>query len=278
MVASYAARQMEYWRNKRVVITGGSSGLGRALAGVLVGHGARVAIVARGQAALDDAAQQLRALGGHVLPVAADVTDRDQVQRMADKIQSEWGGIDLLAHCAGRSMRGNALSTTVADFHGLWEANFLSAVHLTQAFANSLAASRGHMVLMGSLASKVAPRYLGAYPSSKFALAALAQQLRLECAEQGVHVLLVCPGPIDRADLGDRYLEQSAGVPTKAYQPAGGAKVRRIDPRQLAEKILRCCERRRAELIVPHSARLLFAVAQLFPRLGDWLLRKWTVD
>lgn len=267
---------MEFWRNKRAVITGGSAGLGRALASVLVEHGARVAIVARGQSALDDTAQQLRALGGEVLPLSADVTVRDDVFRVADAVSQQWGGVDLVSHCAGRSMRGNVLSTTANDFRDLWEANFLSAIHLTQAFAESLAASRGHIVLIGSLASKVAPRYLGAYPSSKHAVAALAQQLRLECDERGIHVLLVCPGPIARDDNSFRYSGQSVEVPPQAHQPAGGAKVRRIDPRQLAAKILNSCERRRPELIVPASSRLLFALAQLSPKMGDWFLRKFT--
>jgi short-subunit dehydrogenase len=269
---------VEYWRNKRAVITGGSAGLGRALANVLVERGARVAIVARGQAALDDTAEQLQALGGDVLPMAADVTDRDAVNRVRDVVEAKWGGVDLVAHCAGRSMRGKVLSTAVNDFRDLWEANFLSAIHLTQAFADSLTTCRGHVVLIGSLASKIAPRYLGAYPTSKFAVAALAQQLRLECDDRGIHVLLVCPGPIARGGDTDRYAEQAAELPPKAYQPAGGAKVRRIDPRRLSERILKACERRRAELIVPKSARLLFALTQLSPRFGDWFLRKMTPE
>jgi uncharacterized protein len=212
--------------------------------------------------------------------VACDVTNREEVSRLADRIGDDWGGVDLVAHCAGRSMRGNALSTAPADFREMWEANFLSSVHLSQVFADSLAANRGSFVLMGSLASKVAPRYLGAYPSSKHAVAALAQQLRLECAERGMHVLLVCPGPISRDDATRRYVSGGSprDVPDAAYQPAGGAKVRRIDPHQLAAKILSACERRRAELIVPSTARLLFALAQLSPRMGDWFLRKFTVE
>jgi short-subunit dehydrogenase len=111
-------------------------------------------------------------------------------------------------------------------------------------------------------------------------VAALAQQLRMECAERGSHVLLVCPGPVARDDGARRYQDSgsSADVPPEAYEPAGGAKVRRITPQQLAAKILRACERRRAELIVPSSARLLFALAQLSPKLGDWFLRKFTVE
>ena len=100
----------------------------------------------------------------------------------------------MLCHCAGRSMRGTVLATSLAEFRELWETNFLSAVECVKQFAEPLAASRGHFVLIGSLASKVAAGYLGAYPASKFPLAALAQQLRLETEASGLHTLLVAPG------------------------------------------------------------------------------------
>ncbi|MCI0333295.1 MAG: SDR family NAD(P)-dependent oxidoreductase [Planctomycetes bacterium] len=270
---------MSYWRDKRAVVTGGSAGLGRALANVLVDRGARVAIVARGKEALDATSQELKARGGNVLAVAADVTSQSDVDRLASTVQSAWGGLDLLCHCAGRSMRGTALSTSVDEFRDLIETNFLSAVRCTQAFAVALSESHGHLVLIGSLASKVAAGYLGAYPASKFPLAAFAQQLRMEMGNKGLHALLVCPGPIardDRQSAGARYVTQAPDVPAAAHQPGGGAKVRAIDPRWLAEKILRACEQRRAELIVPRRARLLFTISQFSPRMGDWLLRKMT--
>jgi short-subunit dehydrogenase len=270
---------MSYWRGKRAVITGGSAGLGRALANALVQRGARVAVVARGQASLDATAQELKARGGNVLAIAADVTNQADVNRLASTVQSAWGGLDILCHCAGRSMRGTALATSVDEFRELWETNFLSALRCTKAFAAVLNETRGHLVLIGSLASKVAAGYLGAYPASKFPLAALAQQLRMEMDRHGFHTLLVCPGPIardDRPDRGARYADQAPDVPAAAHQPGGGAKVRAIDPLWLAEKILRACEKRRAELVVPRRARLLFTISQLSPRLGDWLLRKMT--
>jgi uncharacterized protein len=270
---------MSDWQGKRAVITGGSAGLGRTLAGALVKQGARVAIVARGRDALETTAAELREQGGDVLTVAADVTNPDGVQHMTDAVERNWGDIDLLCHCVGRSMRGNALTTTIAEYRDLWETNFLSAVQCVQAFAKPLSETRGQIVLVGSLASKVAPRYLGAYPTSKFPLAALAQQLRLELAEAGVNVLLVCPGPVAREaenkDLG-RYVSRPIDIPAAAHQPGGGAKVGAVDPRWLADKILSACAHRRAELVVPSRARLLFAISQLSPRLGDWLLSKMT--
>ncbi len=274
------AMAANYWRGKRAVVTGGSAGLGRAVATTLVERGAKVAIVARGQAALDETELQLKSLGGDVLAVVADLTKQEDVDRLAAAVQHAWGGLDLLCHCAGRSMRGTILGTSTEDFRALWETNFLSAVRCVQAFAESLAENQGHVVLIGSLASKVAAGYLGAYPASKFPLAALAQQLRIEMGERGLHTLLVCPGPITRDDTptsGARYADQSSEVPAAAHQPGGGAKVRHIDPYQLAERILRACEKRQAELVVPWSPRFLFVAAQFSPRFGDWLLRRTTL-
>jgi short-subunit dehydrogenase len=175
-------------------------------------------------------------------------------------------------------MRGTVLTTPAEEFRALIDTNFMSAVLCTHAFAEPLIKSRGHLVFIGSLASKVAAGYLGAYPASKFPLAALAQQLRMELGDKGLHTLLVCPGPIarDGSESEARYVNQAPDVPVAAHQPGGGAKVRAIDPKWLSERILSACEKRRAELVVPRYARLLFAASQLSPRFGDWCLRKLT--
>ena len=196
-------------------------------------------MVARGEETLSAAADQVRAHGGETLAIAADVTIQEDIERLAATVHQHWGGTDIVCHAAGRSMRGNALDTPPDAFRELWDVNFLSAVRLCQAFAPQLTESLGHIVLVGSLASKVAPRYLGAYPASKFSIAALAQQLRLELADRGVHVLLVCPGPIARDSHAERYIAQSAALTAAAQQPGGGAKVSAIDPRKLTERILR---------------------------------------
>lgn len=270
---------MSYWRAKRAIVTGGSAGLGLAMAKALVRHGARVVLAARSHSRLEDAAQSLRGFGGEVLPVVADVTEPADVARLAETVQAAWGGADILCHCAGRSMRGTALATTPDEFCAMWDTNFLSAVRCVQAFAQTLTANQGHVVLIGSLASKVAAGYLGAYPASKHPLAAFAQQLRIENEASGLHTLLVCPGPIAREAPDSpelRYLHQTTDVPPAAHRPGGGAKVRALDPHDLAEKILRACERRKAEIILPRTARLLFAATLISPRLGDWLLKRMT--
>jgi short-subunit dehydrogenase len=123
---------------------------------------------------------------------------------------------------------------------------------------------------------------MGAYPASKHALAAYTQQLRLELSPQGVHVLHVCPGPIARnasrheTEQRGRYAADAPGVPDEAQAPGAGARINAIDPTRLAAAILKACERRRPELVIPAKARLLFAISQLSASWGDWLLGRST--
>jgi short-subunit dehydrogenase len=267
---------MSYWRGKVVVITGGSAGLGRALADAFAAQGAQVVVVARGEAALGEAVEAITARGQHVASIAADITQDADVDRLFSQVIEQHGRLDALVNCAGVSARAAVLDTTPEQFQAMWEINLLALVRCTRAATPHLLKSSGHLVNIGSLAAKIASRYLGAYPATKHAVAAYSQQLRLELGPQGLHVLLVCPGPIARADAGRRYAATSPDIPADAQQPGGGAKVKSIDPDRLATQILKSCERRKPELVIPGRARLLFTLAQLSPRLGDWLLEKMT--
>ena len=132
------------------------------------------------------------------------------------------------------------------------------------------------MVNIGSLAAKSAARWVGAYPATKFAVAAYSQQLRLELGASGLHVLLVCPGPIKRKTPRLYPFKGMEGLPEVARQPGAGVKTLALSPQKLAQAILNACRHRRPELIVPTSARLLFAIAQLWPSLADWIVLRLT--
>jgi short-subunit dehydrogenase len=266
---------MPYWHDKICLVTGGSAGLGLAIGRALANSGAHVLLVARRKEPLEAAVADISARGGRATAMIGDVVWQDDVDRIAADVRRDFGRLDLLCNCAGRSTRGAILDATPEDMQQLLDINLLAPVRMTRALAPLLLASHGHLVNVGSLASKIAAPYLGAYPASKFALAAYTQQLRLELGPQGLHVILVCPGPIERADAGQRYADGAAQrVPTAAQAPGGGARVNAIPPDQLAAKILAACEKRRPELVVPVRARLLFAISQLSARWGDWLLRR----
>ena len=265
-----------YWQDKIVVVTGGSSGLGRVIAEAFGKAGAKLAIIALESGDVHCAADEMTETGVETLPLCADVTKQDDVDRAFDAIARQYGKIDVLVNNAGRSMRGRVLETKPEQFQALFDLNVLGTIRCTQAAAPHLLQTRGHIVNIGSLAAKCASRWVGAYPVTKFPVAAFSQQLRLELGPQGIHTLLVCPGPIQRDSERLYPLEGSGAIPENACQPGAGVKVGKIDPQRLAAKILSACERRKPELVVPAKAKLLFAMAQLWPTLGDWLVRKYT--
>jgi NAD(P)-dependent dehydrogenase (short-subunit alcohol dehydrogenase family) len=267
---------MSYWTDKIALVTGGSAGLGRALAEALAAAGARLALAAIDAPQVAEVAERLRMAGQPAIGIHTDVTRQEQVAALVQQTIAEYGRLDALFNCAGRSVRGEVLATTPEQFQSLWDLNFLGLVRCTAAAAPHLIQSQGHIVNIGSLAAKTASRYLGAYPASKFPVAAYSQQLRYELNPRGVHVLLVCPGPIARPDAGRRYDDQAADLPESARKPGAGVKLKGLPPEKLVARILRYCERRKPELVMPAKARLLFAISQLSPTLGDWIIRRMT--
>ena len=143
---------MTYWNDKVVVVTGGSAGLGFELAKVLVESGGRVALVARDAHRLNDAKEQL---GERAKPFPADVTNQPQVEDLRRKVVDEFGRVDALFNCAGKSARGRILDTTPEDFQSLFELNFLSLVRCTREFSPDLIESKGHVVNIGFIGCQV---------------------------------------------------------------------------------------------------------------------------
>lgn len=277
---------MAGWQGKVVVVTGGSAGLGRQLVEAFLATGATVVAVGRDRDRLAASVTETAAIasgnaidqdrGQRLVGLSADVTCQGDVERLFSEVGSRFGRVDVLVNNVGRSTRGLAVETSPDEFQQLWELNFLSAVRCARAVFPWLQRERGHLVNVGSLAAKSAARYLGGYPATKAALAAYTQQLRLEWAELGIHVMLVCPGPLRRDDSGARYDAEAAGLPAEARRPGGGVRLKGLDPQWLARRMVRGCERREPEIVAPAKARLLFALQQLSPAWGDWLLGRMT--
>ena len=261
---------MNGWANKVVAVTGGSAGLGLAIARAFRSRGSKVALVGRSQDRLQDAANKLG--GDHVLTTVADVSDEVQAKGAIANIIEQAGRLDVLVNNVGKSVRIELAKATPDEFREFMEINFLSAVHCTNAALKALTETSGHVVNIGSLSSKTAWPFLAPYTTSKFALAAYTHHLRLE-GPSNVHYMLVCPGPLKRQDAGERYNEQAAELPDSARKPAAGARVRGLDPDLVAEKIVRGCEKRKLEWL-PWRLRLGYVALSMSPRLGDWIIRR----
>lgn len=265
----------KYWTDKKVFISGGSAGFGFELADRFLHAGARVAVTGRQADNLEAAAARLTEKHNReVLSLVADVTQQDDVDSIFAQLRQKWGGLDTIVNNVGKSDRGRLMDVSAEKLQDLWQTNVLSAFLCTQAALPLLRVTKGHIVTIGSLASKTAAKYLGGYAMSKFPLAAFCQQLRYELAEDGIHVLLVCPGPMQRDDAGQRYNDVAGDLPEEAKLPGAGVKIKRLDPIALAEKVLQATEKRQPELVLPAKSKLLFTISQISPRWGDWILKR----
>lgn len=262
------------------VITGGSAGLGVAIAEAFLADGFQVVIVGRDQLRLEQTLNELmsvaRGSASHPCWLVADVCQQESVRRLFADVQLRFGRLDVLVNCVGMSDRGRVEDLSGERVHDLIDANVVSALFCSQAALPLLRQSRGVVVNIGSLAAKVGARYLGGYCLAKHALAGLTQQMRLEWATYGVHVAMVNPGPIQRDDAGKRYASAPGDIPDSARLPAGGAKLKGLAPNVVAKAVVLAAKKRSVDKILPSYVRLLVAIGHATPRLGDWILLKFT--
>lgn len=269
-------RISEDWQDKTCVVCGASAGLGRNFALEFAARGVReLVLLGRSQPRLDSLREDLLKSQPQLqlLCLPTDICHREQLQATARQLSERETCIDYLVQCVGKSDRGQIMSVNAAHLQDLLIANVQSSLNALQYLGPLLTRPGGRVVLIGSLASKFAPRYLGGYAIAKHALAALAQQARLELADEGIHVTFACPGPIARPDAGHRYDDLADGVPEAARKPGGGARLKGLEPQRLVQDILRAAAAKQPELIRPRKARWLHILSAISPRLGDRLLR-----
>jgi NAD(P)-dependent dehydrogenase (short-subunit alcohol dehydrogenase family) len=259
---------MQPFRGKIVLITGGSSGIGRATALRFAAGGARVAVVARDAAALDAVACEVKGQGGDALPLPADVTDPEQCRRAVEDTAARYGGVDVLLCCAGVSMRAAFAESDLAVIERVVRTNFFGTLYATYHAVPHVRKSRGSLVAVSSLTGKRGVPSYAAYGAAKFAVQGLYQSLRLELAPDGVHVGLVAPGFVD-TPLRGRVLGPDGKVWDRPPEPPF-----RVWPvEKCVDRILRLIVRRRAEALLPGFVRPLLALDEAVGgRLGDWYL------
>lgn len=180
------------------IVTGASRGIGRAIAIALAERGYRVAMVARTGELLDELKNQLVERGAEALPIAADITDDDAVERVV-RATLEWSGsIEVLVNNAGIGIFKHAVEMTPEDFDAMWLLNVRAPFMLTRAvLPHMIAAQRGAIVNIASLAGKNS--FVGGtgYAATKWALRGWASSLMLEVRQHNIRVVTICPGSVD---------------------------------------------------------------------------------
>ncbi len=266
----------EYVRGRRALVTGGSEGIGFAIARRLAMYGAKVTLLARDPEKLEfaRAAIEEQAPGTRVRTLALDVADEQRVRSNLPRALGD-DGLDLLINCAGTSRPGYFADIPAPDFRRQLEVNLGGAVHVTRALLERLAASaRGHIVNVGSVSSVVATLGHSAYAASKFALYGWSDVLRAELKSRHIRVSIVLPPETSTKmlDAERPYLPKAAA----ALQGAAG----RLTADDVARSLLRGIARGQFEIVPGVLARatvFAFRTAPGCVRLyADWVARRAT--
>ena len=263
------------WNDKLVVVAGGSKGLGLQIAKAFRSEGAKAVLLARDEARLRVAVTDLNAQrDDSAFGYSIDLTSDDSRREKVERIVAEHGQIDVWVNAVGQSIRTSFQNASLADYRKLMEQNFFASVGASLDALPHLEKTSGNLINIGSLASKTGWPLVAPYVTSKHALAGFAHQIRLE-GPPNVHYLFVCSGPIKSLENENRYKDQTEDLPENAAKPGAGAPVNAIDSEWLAKKIVEGCENSTTEIVIPLKSRLLFSLLQLWPKLGDRLIRKF---
>jgi NAD(P)-dependent dehydrogenase (short-subunit alcohol dehydrogenase family) len=261
------------FRDKIVLITGGSRGLGLVLARHLVGAGAKIAICARDEEELERAKEDLQSRGGEVFTVICDLRMREDVNRMAARVLEHYDQIDVLINNAGIISVGPLEEMTVDDFMEAMEANFWSGVYTTFAVLPEMRKRQnGRIVNITSIGGKLPAPHLLPYTASKFAFFGFSRGLRSELLKDGIVVTTVAPGlmrtgsPVNANFKGKNRLEYAW------FSIADSLPFLSMDADRAAEQILAACQRGDVEITLTAPARIAAALDRLFPEFMGGLL------
>jgi hypothetical protein len=253
-----------YFRDKAVIVTGASSGIGHDVALAFGEQGARVALLARRRTHLEELAKKIEKAGGHAIALDCDVTNRTRVSWAVEQIVESFGRIDILVNSAGLLISDEVEELKPEDLSRMMDVNLFGALNAMQAVLPVMRkAKAGNIVNISSLAGRRGVSPLGGYSATKFALVGLTEALRVELFNSGIKVSLVMPGVIDTPMAHDAMKREAfKGMPSMMAMPA----------RWVTWAVLAAAAFGLTEVDVPPGAAVAEKLASLFPGVTDALL------
>ena len=244
-----------------VVVTGASSGIGRALALRAARAGYDVVAIGRNTAALDALAERVRREGGRIITGAFDIADPSNARAIVDVARRTFGRIDVLVNNAGQVAVGPLSAQSDEALRAQFGTHAIGPIALVREALPLLRESQGHVFLVGSGVARVPVGGLGAYPPSKAATRSAAAMLRRELKPDGIAVTYVDPGVVDTAFMS------RAGMP-------GAPAPLLVTPEEVARKIVLAIPTRPRVLNAVPWQTAFVALAELFPRVTDFVLER----
>jgi NAD(P)-dependent dehydrogenase (short-subunit alcohol dehydrogenase family) len=260
---------------RTAVVTGGASGIGRALALTLAREGARLVIGDRDDAGMAEVVGAIRARGGEAMGVPTDVSELPQVQALADRAFAAFGKVHILCNNAGVAVWGGLEAATHRDWQWVLGINLWGVIHGVEAFVPRMIAQRegGHIVNTASMAGLIASQGLGVYNTSKYAVVGLSETLAKDLRGHGIGVSVLCPMGVDtRINTSER--NRPTGLRNDA--PAVDAPVtlmgRTLAPEAVAEMTLAAIRENRLYVITHDEG--LEPLRRRFQRMEQAILER----
>lgn len=260
---------MSFIKDKVVLITGGSSGIGKACAARFGRAGGRICITGRNAQNLEAAALELRAQNMEVITVQGDVANETDCVRMINETLNNYGRIDVLINNAGISMRAFFKNVDVAVIRQLMEVNFFGTVYCTKYAMRQLLKHNGSVVGISSVAGYQGLPGRTGYSASKFAMEGFLHALRLENHNSGLHVMLVNPG---YTESNIRKTALVADGSSQGESPRDEQKM--MTSEAVAEHIFRGVEKRKQRVVLTSQGKLSYYLSKWLPGLVDKLVVK----
>jgi NAD(P)-dependent dehydrogenase (short-subunit alcohol dehydrogenase family) len=266
-------KRIRVYRDAVAVITGGASGIGRALAGELAGRGCEIVIADLQVGLAEEVAGQICAAGGKATAFKVDVTDFAAVAEVVKKTAARTGRLDYLFNNAGIGIGGEVRDFTLEDWNRVIDVNVRGVINGVQAaYPLMLNQGFGHIVNTASMAGLVPIPVLAAYTASKHAVVGLSKTLRIEAVASGVRVSVLCPGVIRTPILegGGKYGKIPEDIPREALKRI----VERMRPMPadvFARKALKKIAKNRAVIVVPGWWKIPWWLNRLSPSFGIFI-------
>lgn len=255
---------MKTLKDKTIVITGASSGIGEAMARVYAAQGARVVLGARNAERLEALAAEIRAAGGQAAWCAVDVTVPEQCKALIATAAEAFGGIDVLICNAGISMRALFDDVDLSVLHRLMDVNFWGTVNCCKYALPYVQASHGSIVGISSVAGLHGLPGRTGYSASKYAMTGFLETLRIENLKKGLHVMVACPG-FTASNV--RFSALTADGSQQGETPRNEAKM--MTPEEVARIVARGIRRRKRLCLMEIEGRATHFVKKFAPAFLD---------
>ncbi len=254
-------------KNKVVVITGASSGIGKACAWHFAKNGSKVVLASRSKDKLKIISQEMMSAGYEVLNVQADVSIEEDCQHLISETIIKFKVIDVLINNAGISMRATLEDMDLSVMKKVMDINFYGTVFCTKYALPHILKSKGSIVGVSSIAGHKGLPARTAYSASKFAMQGFLESLRIENLKKGLHVLITCPG-FTASNIRNTALSKDGEVQKES--PRDESKM--MTPEKVAEYIYKAIVNRQNSLILTINGKLTVLLNKLLPSLVDQLV------